>query len=54
VKVGYEEMPPWAGPWEVGAVGALQILKFDGAAAERYRITPGPGASIDTALAAAK
>jgi hypothetical protein len=54
LKLSYEELPPWAGPWEVAADGALQILRFDGATAKRYRITPGSGTSIETALAAAK
>ena len=54
LKFSAGDLPPWAGPWEVGADGALQILLFDGATAKRYRITPGSTAGIDTALAAAK
>jgi hypothetical protein len=54
VKLSYEEMPSSPGPWEVGADGTLQILRFDGPTAKRYRIAPGSGTSIETALAAAK
>ncbi len=53
LKVSYEELLPWVGPWEVGADGA-QVLRFDRATAKRYRITPRSGTSIETALAAAK
>jgi hypothetical protein len=53
LKFSDGDMPPYAGPWEVGAEGALQILLFDGATAKRYRITPG-SRDIETALAAAK
>ena len=45
--------------WGVGHLqlstdGALQSLAFDEASAKRYRIVPGSGTSIQTALAAAK
>jgi hypothetical protein len=47
------DLPPYAGPWEVGADGVLQVVLFDAQAAKRYRITPG-ATGIDAAPSAAK